>query len=147
MTQYLTYDMNDKIQTQGEKAFRKWAVRRVRTVGSPYSDCESAAFGLLSSLGMSSHMLRYAAMLVVLLVLGTTGAWGQSATQADGDGYYYIKNYNTAYYLKPAVGSGTNPYYQGNTEMPFLSTNTTGKVSGSLWILKRNGDYYQFIHA
>ena len=65
-----------------------------------------------------------------------------------GDGYYYIKNIfnNIDYYLKPAAGSTTYPtnaYYQSNPKMPFLTTNTTG----SLWILKSNGGYYQIIHA
>ena len=90
-------------------------------------------------------------LLVLLLLCGSmSSVWGQSATLADGDGYYYIKNYNTNYFLKPAAAgpnSNTNPYYQEDTNMPFLSTNTTGEAPGSLWILKRNGDYYQIIHA
>ena len=80
------------------------------------------------------------------------GAKANPATESGlhGDGYYYIKNFNTAYYLKPAeagTNSSTNPYYQGNTKTPFLTTNTTGEVPGSLWILKKVGDYYQIVHA
>ena len=72
--------------------------------------------------------------------------WGQTTPETEsgwnGDGYYYIINNNTAYYLKPAT-----TYYQNNTSMPFLTTNTTEQVPGSLWIIKTNGDYKQIIHA
>ena len=72
------------------------------------------------------------------------GAKGTPETESgwNGDGYYYIINNNTTYYLKPAT-----TYYQNNTSMPFLTTNTTGQVPGSLWIIKTNGDYKQIIHA
>lgn len=80
------------------------------------------------------------------------GAKADPATESGlhGDGYYYIKNFDTDYYLKPAAGSTTYPtnaYYQSNTNTPFLTTNMTGEVSGSLWILKKVGDYYHIIHA
>ena len=96
--------------------------------------------------GKFTDILTYGKKLLLLLLLVMAGgveAWGQSATLPNGDGYYYIKNSaNTAYYLKPAEG-GENAYYNKNTEMPFLSTNTTG----SLWILKKVDGYYHFIHT
>lgn len=81
---------------------------------------------------------------MLLALMAPVIVWGQSATLPDGDGYYYITNNdnNNQYYLKPAT-----IYYQDNSDMPFLTTNKTGQVSGSLWIIKTNGDYYQIIHA
>ena len=70
--------------------------------------------------------------------------WGQSATLTDGDGYYYIINNGAAganaWYLKPA----TKLY---DDDMPYLTTNQTGQVPGSLWIIKSNGNFHQIIHA
>ena len=77
---------------------------------------------------------------ILLMVLGVNATWGQSATLTDGDGYYYIKNYNTSFYLKPA-----NVEYESG--MPYLTTNTTGQVPGSLWIIKSNSNFHQIIHA
>ena len=72
------------------------------------------------------------------------GAKGTPETESgwNGDGYYYIINNGTEWYLKPA-----EICYQNNTSMPFLTTNKTGQVPGSLWIIKTNGDYKQIIHA
>ena len=78
-------------------------------------------------------------IVMVMMVMGVTGVWGQSSIPK-GDGYYYIKNYNTSYYLKPA-----NVEYESG--MPYLTTNLTGEVPGSLWIIKTNGDFHQIIHA
>ena len=85
------------------------------------------------------HTLRYA-LILVMMVIGVTGLWGQASTIPDDDGYYYITNNNTDYYLKPA-----NVEYESG--MPYLTTNQTGQVSGSLWIIKSNGNYHQIIHA
>ncbi len=90
---------------------------------------------------LRSRLLR-CVLCFFLLMVASANIWGQSATLPSGDGYYYITSNNTAYYLKPATN-----YYNSNTETPFLTTNQTGQVSGSLWIVKRNGDYYHVIHA
>ena len=79
-------------------------------------------------------------LLLLLVMVGANSAWGQSATLPDGDGYYYISNNGTTWYLKPA-----NVEYE--TGMPYLTTNKTGQVSGSLWIIKTNSSCHQIIHA
>ena len=74
--------------------------------------------------------------------------WGQATDvlAENGSGYYYITNNSDAsnsgaWFLKPATN-----YYNGNVETPFLSTNQTGQVDGSKWLIKQSGSYYQIIH-
>ena len=99
--------------------------------------------------GKFTDILTYGKKLLMLLLLmvGVSNAWGQSvqsATLPDGDGYYYITNNGAAnanaWYLKPAI-----KLY--GADMPYLTTNQTGQVSGSLWIIKSNGNCHQIIHA
>ena len=75
-----------------------------------------------------------------------SGAKATTASGWNGEGYYYIINRGlpegSDWYLKPATA-----YYQDNTETPFLTTNTTGQVAGSLWIITLKDGYRQVIHA
>ena len=87
---------------------------------------------------------RLVVTLLLMLMLGVGEMWGQSATLPNGDGYYYLINKGAptdkVWYLKPA----TKLY---DVDMPYLTTNTTEQVPGSLWIIKSNGNFHQIIHA
>lgn len=85
-------------------------------------------------------LLRCALMIVVMLVMGVTEAWGQIA-----EGFYYIANnatkadnvsyqYNSTdpsknFYLCPAIGC----YYDNNIDQPHLTTFKTNQDQNSLW--------------
>ena len=154
MTQDMTKDMI--LHTMTKKLVRNW---RTRVLSAAHSSSLTGALTQRQDLcadeitarpsrdyGSCPTRLRLIVTMLLLLTLGSSSVWGQTAPETvsgwNGDGYYYIINNNTTYYLKPAT-----TYYQNNTSMPFLTTNTTGQVPGSLWIIKTNGDYKQIIHA
>ena len=92
-------------------------------------------------------MIKKTLLMVLMMTFGINMLWGQSAELPDGDGYYYFINKGNpagnVWYLKPA----TIEYEEG---MPYLTTNTTGEVPGSLWIIKsitKDKKYHQIIHA
>jgi len=107
----------------------------------------------------AKRWLRYA-FFVVLMVMGGIDVWGQSsATLPNGDGYYYIINMEGGngghaydkdkadnWYLCPTEGTYDYLYWQGNHEMPFLTTQKEGRKPKYLWRVVRNGDYYYIIH-
>ena len=75
--------------------------------------------------------------------------WGQTAPETvsglNGDGYYYItSNGDNSYYLCPAGAS----YVTYDVGQPYLTTNQTGQVNGSLWIIQFIGteSSYQIKH-
>ena len=75
------------------------------------------------------------------------GAKGTPETESgwNGDGYYYItSNGDNSYYLYPAGAS----YVTYDVGQPYLTTNTTGQVNGSLWIIQFIGteSSYQIKH-
>ena len=73
-----------------------------------------------------------------------SGAKATTVSGWNGDGYYYLINKgvpaNKVWYLKPAT-----ILYE--VDKPYLTTNATGEVSGSLWIIKSKGEFRQIIHA
>ena len=96
---------------------------------------------------------RYAACLLLLMVVGVGSVWGQ-----DLSGFYYIANYTTVsdkakgydenkpadnYYLCPAA-----VYYNDNLEMPHLTTKRTNRGANSIWELRKvsGTNYYHIIH-
>lgn len=94
-------------------------------------------------------------LLVAMLVVGANGALGQESE--DLSGTYYITNCNTngvtseidaKWFLCPAEGSSsnTNVYYNSDENTPFLTTNHTGQVPKSVWIIQKEGDNYLIIH-
>ena len=75
------------------------------------------------------RVLRYAAILLLMMVLGVSGAWGQGQTGpvgTDYSGYHFIANYNgykansksTNFYLIPSI----KDYIDADSEQPFLTT-------------------------
>ena len=106
-------------------------------------------------------------LLLLMMVVGTIGAWGQAPAgiwyldnKTDGKGYTYNPNDSSAnYYLVPAadpqVSSKRDAYYSadystttGNPEQPFITTYKTNKDENSIWFISPSGDgYYFIIHA
>ena len=81
------------------------------------------------------QMMRYS--LLLLMAWGVSTVWGQTTPATvsglNGDGYYYItSNGDNTYYLCPAGAS----YVTYDVGQPYLTTNTTGQVDGSLWIIQ-----------
>lgn len=118
-----------------------------------------------------SHFLHFAAVLLLMLTLGTGSAWGQDTPEGiDRSGYYYIINLtlqgnNTRYnpeepqngfYLCPArpadnAGNDYNydaVYYDGdNKQEPYLTTYKKGRVNDAVWAIEfaetnNHIDYY-----
>ena len=89
--------------------------------------------------------LRSLLLLAVMMVGGTTGAWGQT----DYSGTYFIANGNgysstnaaNNFYLVPA----TNSNY--STDQPHLTTSKTDQVLNCCWQIEKSGDYYRIIHV
>ena len=92
-----------------------------------------------------SRMMRYALMVLTMVMAGVTEAWGQAT---DYSGYYYIASND---------GYGSDPFYLCvadaglvyDTDQPYLTTYKTGQVSGSIWHIQKapgEGDYYYVIH-
>lgn len=97
--------------------------------------------------GSVLRSLRYAACLLLLMVVGVSSAWGQPLD----DGLYYIKskvNANPNYYLCPAIGC----YYNNNVDQPHLTTYQS-QDQNSVWEIKRaetegtgnNAKYYYYL--
>ena len=83
--------------SMGRACLETLLVRRLRTLSPTPSDSQSDAFGL--------HSLRYAACLMLLMVLGVSETWGQDSY----DGIWYINNQrlpNDGYLLSPIFTSG-----------------------------------------
>ena len=112
---------------------------------------------------------RLVMSMLLLLMVGVNGAWGQA-------GVWYIANDNTSdkhpgkaysqaldtekYYLVPAANpqqqNAIDAYYSpnyntadGDSEKPFLATALSNKDLNSIWIVKESGEtgYYFIIHA
>ena len=114
----------------------------------------------LSSLESHSPLAsfcRYAAVVLLMMVGGVTGAWGK-----DYSGFWYSQNKKTAgHYLVPAADPQQNPpidvYYDAydanNSEpysQPFLTTFKTGKDDNSIWYItpvEGESDYYHIKHC
>ena len=89
------------------------------------------------------QMMRYS--LLLLMAWGVSTVWGQTVSGLNGDGYYYItSNGDNTYYLCPAGAS----YVTYDVGQPYLTTNQTGQVDGSLWIIQFIGteSSYQIKH-
>ncbi len=100
---------------------------------------------------------RYAAIVLLMMVLGVSGAWAQT----DYSGYYYIANNNTnAYvrdaatnwYMVPASNGGdetisaTAWQWNNSEDTPFVTTYQANKYNNSIWKIEKSGDYYYIIH-
>lgn len=107
--------------------------------------------------------LRFVVLMFLMMFVGVSDILGQSAaTLPNGDGYYYIINMEAAngghayqedaddnWYLCPTEGNYDYLHWQGNREMPFLTThNLGGRLPKYLWrvVRKENDDYYYIIH-
>ena len=102
------------------------------------------------------HYLRSLFLLLVMMVMGATGAWGE-----DYSGTYYIGTVNTVdqFYLCPTEGYyfydvQNETYTTDSNGNPFLTTykckSTTGyDVSKALWIIEKHPsqNYYYIKHA
>ena len=118
---------------------------------------------LRSRLGAGSEQLRvclqYTMMLVLMLVLGSTGAWAD-----DYSGAYYIggPGWNNStptdnYYLCPTESwlyyVPTNRYGTSDNGQPFMTTyqcrNGEYDADNAVWIIEKHPtqDYYYIIHA
>jgi len=95
---------------------------------------------------MSSIVQKFKSLVVLtslLLLAGGSEAWGQSVSVTEG--FYYIQNnkVNSHYFRK------SNNNYNGNSETPFLKTNTN-TPEDAVWFIKKysdsDGDYYYIIH-
>ena len=104
--------------------------------------------------------LRSLLLLAVMMVGGTTGAWGQVGE--DRSGVYYIASYDNNnysatnpannYYLCLASVYYDDDGYQTSGDMPYLTTDKTGQVSDTKWqvsFAKTIGgvDYYHIKHV
>ena len=87
--------------------------------------------------GSSSTRLRLAVSLLLLMVMGVTGAWGQAISP----GYYYIRsNSNQTYAL-----CISNHNYNSDATMPFLRTKQNPNAY-EIWEVKQDASYYNLIH-
>ena len=87
--------------------------------------------------GSCPTRLRLIVTMLLLLTLGSGSVWGLTAPETvsglNGDGYYFItSNGDNNYYLCPAGAS----YVTYDVGQPYLTTNQTGQVNGSLWIIQ-----------
>ena len=126
-----------------------------RTASPKPTDCQSAPYGL--------KLLRYAAILILMMVLGVNSVWCQVGK--DFSGTYYIANHNrkgTTGYDGYSSDINKNFYLCPSTIMydedqPFLTTNkerstTTPQNTNAKWTIKfakteGNVDYYYLIHS
>ena len=127
----------------------------LRTTSSLPTDCQSAPYGL--------RVLRYAAILILMMVLGVNSVWCQVGK--DFSGTYYIANHNrkgSTGYDGYSSDINKNFYLCPSTIMydedqPFLTTNkerstTTPQNTNAKWTIKfakteGNVDYYYLIHS
>ena len=101
---------------------------------------------------------RYAAVILLMMVGGVGEMWGQG----DLSGVYYIINNNnnayvrdafTNWYMVPASNGGDNTIsatawqYNNSEDTPLVTTYQTAKDNNSVWVVKKNGEYYYLIHA
>ena len=128
-------------------------VRRQRTASTSGANCQYV--------GLVLRSFRYAACLILMMVLGIGEMWGQTT------GLYFIANNNdknpeynsstssTNYYLVPASNGGDaniaiNRWaWNDNAATPFVTTYKTNKDNNSIWIIKESdtsGQYY-LIHV
>ena len=107
------------------------------------------------------HLLRFAAVLL-LMVVGVGSVWGQNNHPYAGV-WYMTNNYkkNTYYYVVPAkdpqITTKEDAFFSsdynsqaGNSEMPFITTFTTGGDLNSIWIfvpVTNENNYYYIVHA
>ena len=126
-----------------------------RTASPTPTDCQSAPYGL--------RVLRYAAILILMMVLGVNSVWCQVGK--DFSGTYYIANHNrkgSTGYDGYSSDINKNFYLCPSTIMydedqPFLTTNkerstTTPQNTNAKWTIKfakteGNVDYYYLIHS
>ena len=157
MTQDMTKDMI--LHTMTKKLVRNW---RTRVLSAAHSSSLTGALTQGRHLcadeitarpsrdyGSSVTRLRLVVTMLLLLTLGSGSVWGQTTPETEsglnGDGYYYItSNGDNSYYLCPAGAL----YVTYDVGQPYLTTNTTGQVNGSLWIIQFIGteSSYQIKH-
>ena len=169
----MTQDMSKDNRKQHT---RQCEVRNLLTVSPSASDslfpsrelrlCFKVSHSLLASL------FRYAAVVLLMMVGGSTGAWGQ-----DFSGFWYIANntnhaeadiskrwyivpakdpqathyadayFHNEYCNKSGKGDYTGENY-GDPEKPFITTYHTSRDLNSVWIVVPTDDgYYHIIHA
>ena len=111
--------------------------------------------------GFCGQLLRMLLLLMVMMTVGATGAWGQTHPYA---GIWYMTNSST-YYVVPAADPkitaanhvNEDAYFSsdyssqdGDPEKPFLTTYQTSGDLNSIWILvpvSGEGNYYYIVHA
>ena len=106
--------------------------------------------------GVQGLWLRYAAMVILMMVVGVCGVKAQiaegfyyiasNAAKADNGTYSYKSNDPSKnFYLCPAIGC----YYDNNIDQPNLTTFKTNQDQNSLWNIKAvsgETDCYYLIH-
>ena len=111
--------------------------------------------------GFCGQLLRMLLILMVMMTVGATEAWGQTHPYA---GIRYMTNSGT-YYVVPAADpqitaanhvnedayfSSSYSSQEGDPEKPFLTTYQTGGDLNSIWILvpvSGEDNYYYIVHA
>ena len=140
--------------------YQFYTYQKISQVFHQFPTCGKSFSHLWENASRPVVFLRTLLIAMVLLMPGWgTRAWGQSATLPNGDGYYYIINMEAAnsghtydkdkvdnWYLCPIEGDYDYLHWQGNREMPFITTNKEGRLAKYLWRVVRNGDYYYIIH-
>ena len=93
---------------------------------------------------------RLVVSMLLLLTLGSGGAWGQT----DHSGVYYIKhNADNSYYLCTSTVFYDGNHYANSGDMPYLTTAKTGTIADweneAVWriIKAESGNYYYVVHA
>jgi len=157
MKQDMTPDMTTKTLPQDMKT--RYGVKESRTQKGRFLLCTWRECGW-NGVRSARSVLRYAAMIVVMLVVGVNSAWGQGTPSGtDRSGYYYIPNYKE-YGRLPDNNSGSETsgkyYLCPSTSMyaadkPFVTDYMTDKVTNSIWKIEyvsTSGgvDYYHIKH-
>ena len=126
------------LRPQVRECIDSLSVRRLRTASPTPSDCQSDAFGLRS--------LRYAAILILMLVAGMNTAWGQLPALTTADD---ITNHTEKFYL--IQSAQISSFYM----IPYNSTNnvSTSNVpcADMRWYFMDAGtesetQYYYIVH-
>ena len=170
---YMTQDMNNNIMKRsniGNPCSLKLSTSstggqtQCTMVGSSKGDAREMQGR--SKVARFSHFLRYAAVLILIMVMGVSGVCGQSvhyiaaeynATTESNNTQYSTGTSADHYYLVPAAGESLaanqkeRAYYkysQYGTNQPYITTYQTNQDNNSVWILKNtSGNSYQIIHA
>ena len=139
----------------------RWQASRARATARASRDYGSCPTRFLRPFSSKRAELerRLVATLLLMMVVGVSGVWGQTGT--DFSGMYYIANAvgfksntpSSNWYLIPACSAFyDNNGYDATGDMPYLTTDQTGKVSNSMWAIKfekteNEKDYYYIIHV